>query len=285
MVWNNVEELFKRVKNYEIRTIDDVLHYVEKPRLVIRLVPCTKCRRPMRKKNETAVLIDYQCNRCTTFKRLFKIQSAFNTNLSIPQLLRFLVYFTLNINNDAIEDLLEVSKGTVNMLVVTTQSLIQHKLAAAPVRLGGPGRCVQMDESYFGKRKYNTGRLRRYVWVFGAIDVTSREFMMHSVPNRKCESIGPLIKEYVLRDSTVHTDKYATYLSFFSRTDEYEHGYVNHKLHFVDPETGIHTQHIENLWGQFKKFKRRKCYSKLRYLDYYIAEFTLRKKYNKKSKW
>ncbi|KAI4293460.1 hypothetical protein PAPHI01_2734, partial [Pancytospora philotis] len=60
-------------------------------------------------------------------------------------------------------------------------------------------------------------------------------------------------KLYVLRESVVHTDKYATYLSFFSHTDEYEHGTVNHKLHFVDPETGIHTQHIENLWGQFKK--------------------------------
>ncbi|KAI4293505.1 hypothetical protein PAPHI01_2779 [Pancytospora philotis] len=74
-------------------------------------------------------------------------------------------------------------------------------------------------------------------------------------------------------------------MSFFSRTESYEHGHVNHKLHFVDPETGVHTQNIENLWGQFKKFKRRKGYSKLCYLDHYIAEFTLRKRYDKKSKW
>ncbi|KAI4293368.1 hypothetical protein PAPHI01_2642 [Pancytospora philotis] len=142
-----------------------------------------------------------------------------------------------------------------------------------------------MDESYFGKRKYNRGRLQRYAWVFGAIDIISKEFMMRTVPNRRCESIGPLIKEYVLRESVVHTDKYATYLSFFSHTDEYEHGTVNHKLYFVDPETGIHTQHIENLWGQFKKFKRMKSYSKLRYLDHYIVEFAIRKKYDKLSKW
>ncbi|KAI4293359.1 hypothetical protein PAPHI01_2633, partial [Pancytospora philotis] len=126
-----------------------------------------------------------------------------------------------------------------------------------------------MDESYFDKRKYNTGRIQRHAWVFGAIDIVSKEFMMHPVSNRKCGSIGPLIKEYVLRDSIVHSDKYATYLAFFSRTDEYAYGWVNHKLHFVDPETGIHTQHIENLWCQFKKFKRRKSYSKLHYLDHY----------------
>ncbi|KAI4293516.1 hypothetical protein PAPHI01_2790 [Pancytospora philotis] len=56
--------------------------------------------------------------------------------------------------------------------------------------------------------------------------------MMRTVPNRRCESIGPFIKEYVLRESVLHTDKYATYLSFFNQTDEYEHGTVNHKLHF-----------------------------------------------------
>ncbi|KAI4293352.1 hypothetical protein PAPHI01_2626 [Pancytospora philotis] len=234
---------------------------------------------------EAETFIDYRCNPCATFRRFLKFQNVFNSRLPISQFLRFLMYFTHNVSNETIAKFLGISAKTINTFVVALQGLIQQRLARAPARLGGPGRCVQMDESYFGKRKYNTGRLRRYAWVFGAIDTTSKEFMMQSVANRKCESIGPLIKEHVLRDSIVHTDKYATYLAFFSRNDEYEHGWVNHKLNFVDPETGIHTQHIENLWGQFKKFKRKKCYSKLCYLDLYIAEFTMRKKYGKLSMW
>ncbi|KAI4293332.1 hypothetical protein PAPHI01_2606 [Pancytospora philotis] len=140
-----------------------------------------------------------------------------------------------------------------------------------PVRLGGPGRRVQIDESYFGKRKYNTGRNQRFAWVFGVIDTESKEFSMRCVVNRKVETLGPLIREFIVHDSDVHSDRHAAYLAFFSRTEEYTHGHVNHKVNFVDPETGVHTQNIENLWSQFKKFKRRQGYSKLCYLDHYSA--------------
>ncbi|KAI4292760.1 hypothetical protein PAPHI01_2034 [Pancytospora philotis] len=182
-------------------------------------------------------------------------------------------------------ELLDVSPKTLTTLVTALQGLIQQKLMRGSTQLGGPDRCVQLDESYFGRRKYNAGRLQRFTWVFGAIDTTSKEFKMRVVPNRTVETLGPLIREFVARDSTVHSDKHAAYLAFFSRTEEYKHGHVNHKLNFVDPETGVHTQHIENLWSQFKKFKSRKGYSKLCLLDHYIAEFTLRKKYDKASKW
>ncbi|KAI4293526.1 hypothetical protein PAPHI01_2800 [Pancytospora philotis] len=108
---------------------------------------------------------------------------------------------------------------------------------------------------------------------------------MRCVVNRRVETLGPLIREFIVHDSNVHSDRHAAYLAFFSRAEEYTHGHVNHKVNFVDPETGVHTQNIENLWSQFKKFKRRKGYSKLCYLDHYIAEFTLRKKYDKNTRW
>ncbi|KCZ77845.1 hypothetical protein H311_01137, partial [Anncaliia algerae PRA109] len=40
------------------------------------------------------------------------------------------------------------------------------------IKIGGPGIQVQLDESKFGKRKYNRGRRIEGVWVFGGVEKT-----------------------------------------------------------------------------------------------------------------
>ena len=48
------------------------------------------------------------------------------------------------------------------------------------VQIGGPGEVVEIDESKFGKRKYNKGRRVEGVWVFGGIDRRTRECFFSS---------------------------------------------------------------------------------------------------------
>ena len=47
-----------------------------------------------------------------------------------------------------------------------------------PVEIGGPGIHVEIDESKFGRRKYNRGRWQEGHWVFGGIErITGKSFL------------------------------------------------------------------------------------------------------------
>ncbi|KAI5151767.1 hypothetical protein ENBRE01_3079 [Enteropsectra breve] len=99
---------------------------------------------------------------------------------------------------------------------------------------------------------------------------------MKVVPNRRKKTLGPLIEKYIVHGSDVHSDKYKTYLSFFKNSSNYNHSYVNHELHFLDPVTDVHTQDIESLWSQFERRKNSNGYKKCRYLPLYLSELKLR---------
>ena len=58
------------------------------------------------------------------------------------------------------------------------------------VKLGGEGVEVEIDESKFGKRKYNRGRIVEGPWVFGGVDKISGDFFMVTVPKRDKDIIG-----------------------------------------------------------------------------------------------
>jgi hypothetical protein len=59
----------------------------------------------------------------------------------------------------------------------------------------------------------------------------------------------------------------------------YKHLSVNHSENFVDPDTGVNTNLIENLWMRLKSTLRRKYQRNFQELEGYIAEFCWRKKY------
>ena len=71
-----------------------------------------------------------------------------------------------------------------------------------------------------------------------------------AVPNRRTDTLFPLIQEWILPGTRVISDSWASYAAIKQRSQgTLTHAVVNHKLTFVHPEDpSIHTNHIENMW-------------------------------------
>ena len=119
-------------------------------------------------------------------------------------------------------------------------------------KLGGPGKVVEIDESMFGKRKFHRGRRTTGRWVFRAIERDSRKVRMAVVEQRNKDTLLPLIKDWILPGTTVLSDLWGAYNCLGD--EGFVHDGVNHSVNFVDPETGAHTQNIENTWSHAKRF-------------------------------
>jgi len=120
-------------------------------------------------------------------------------------------------------------------------------------KIGGEGVIVEIDESKFGKRKYNRGHHIEGVWVIGGIErSTERRFFVRVVDTRDSETIADVLIDHVLPGSIVHTDCWNGY-SNISETVGVVHRTVNHSKNFVDPESGVHTNSIEGKWAGLKR--------------------------------
>ena len=93
---------------------------------------------------------------------------------------------------------------------------------------------VEIDESKFGKRKYNRGRVVDGHWVFGGMERTTGECFLVEVEHRDTATLLPIIQQHIRPGSIVYSDEWSSYQSLNAATG-LVHNTVNHSLHFVDP--------------------------------------------------
>ena len=100
---------------------------------------------------------------------------------------------------------------------------------------------LEIDESKFGKRKYNRGRQVEGHWVFGGTERIIGECFLVEVEHRDAATLLPLIQHHIRPGSIIYSDEWKAY-SRITATTGMSHEAVNRSLHFVDPATGVHTQ-------------------------------------------
>ena len=124
-----------------------------------------------------------------------------------------------------------------------------------PAVIGGVNVEVEIDESKFGRRKYNRGRAVDGHWVFGGTERGTGECFLVEVQQRDAATLLPITSTYIRPGSIVYSDEWRAY-SQLATTTGCQHNTVNHSLHFVDPATGAHTQNVESMWASWKRMLR-----------------------------
>ena len=158
---------------------------------------------------------------------------------------------------------------------------VEH-LARHPRVLGGEGCVVEIDESLFARRKYNRGRHVVPQWVFGGYCRRSGLGFLIPVPDRQADTLLPIVADFIAPGTIIYSDCWPAYNRIPAIPERnYGHMVVNHSQHFVDPETGVHTNGVEGMWSRAKS-KVKAMNGTARSLVFeYAAEFMFRQEFQR----
>jgi transposase-like protein len=146
------------------------------------------------------------------------------------------------------------SRQTVSAFYKHYRQLIADTLDEDDTIIGGVGVGVEVeiDESKFGKRKFNRGHRVEGCWVLGGVErTTERRMFVITVSDRRAITLLSAIKTHVREGSIILTDLWKGYMQLNSELG-FDHFSVNHSKNFRDPSTGVHTNTIEGTWNGIK---------------------------------
>jgi len=207
----------------------------------------SQCRRNLKLSSEhwrdhrTPVV--FRCNNKACKKDYISVrQGSFfeQSNLSFEQVLLIVNLFCANVTSyeqiqfQAQLDNDKLSSATIaDWLSYCREVCLESIIKQTPTVIGGAGCTVEIDESKFGKRKYNKGRLVEGQWVVGGICLETNDIFLALCPENKrdAETSLDIINRHVNKSSTIITDCWRAY----DRLDEqgWQHLTVNHQYNFV----------------------------------------------------
>ena len=188
-----------------------------------------------------------------------RTQSFFSgSKLSLKYQLLLALFWAQNIRNNQITRILGLSKTTVTKFFKKFRNLTSLHFQMQPIKLGGPGNIVEIDESAFSRKaKFHRGSAlhKKTLWVFGAVAQDGMGFMQ-VVPNRTRATLEPIISDIISAGSVIHSDCWKAYNNIAVIPNKnYTHRTVNHsdkRNPFKNPVTGVHTNRIEGYWSKHK---------------------------------
>jgi transposase-like protein len=163
-------------------------------------------------------------------------------------------------------------------------------LMSEDLQLEGP--TVEVDETYYGGvRKYGRGRPMRgdrgKTPIVGLVERKGRA-VARATMDATGATLLPLVKQYVLPESTVYTDEWKAYggIDNIRKEDGTKAGLVhrriNHKAH-IYVHGDIHTNSVEGFWSLLKRGIGGVYHSvSSKYLQSYLDEYSFR--YNRRDR-
>jgi hypothetical protein len=200
----------------------------------------------------------YKCKQrdCRKINSIFKDTFFFRAKIPISSILHMAYLWLCKDHELSIQTKLGVSNDTVTVWTAYFRQLVTwdiENLDVEDFKIGGPGVIVEIDESKFGKRKYNQGHQVEGVWVVGGVERTNeRRVFAIPVADRSAQTLKEVIEDHVVPGSIIYTDCWGGYRPEDLLEIGMVHDTVNHSLHYVDPITGVHTNTIEGTWSAMK---------------------------------
>src|SRR5271154_3427583 len=195
----------------------------------------------------------FRCKSGSCGKSISIFNNSFfaNSRLKCSEVLLIGYLWLSGANSTTISIITGHSSHTIADYLRHFQQLVASNINEDDAIIGGPNIVVEIDESKMGKRKYHQGHRVEGVWVVGGIErTTERKMFATSVQDRTQETLLDVITRHVAPGSIIHTDLWRGYYGL--DTIGMTHRTVNHSRHFVDPETGVHTNTIEGTWNGIK---------------------------------
>ncbi|ORD96001.1 hypothetical protein HERIO_2023 [Hepatospora eriocheir] len=237
--------------------VEDLIEFLCIKGILKRYVKCGTCLLDMKTKpytrNSDSVAFKC-CNRnCNDFSKYVSIcTKSLLSGFTVP-LRDFLLVAYKWFNNHTHEQIgTEVNiknKSIIKIIDLLRNQCFKYK-TKNPIRLGGDGMIVQIDESLFRhKQKYHRGRQpTREIWVFRLDDCSfiPAKISLYVVPNRTANTLLPIIERVCASGTIIHSDQWKAYLGISSKL-RLAHFTVNHSEGFVNHNNGVHTQNIESI--------------------------------------
>ena len=217
---------------------------------------CPSCRARTIMIKRSGNIPFFRCTRCRKEVSIFYNTLFYRSKLTLSKILLLLLYIWLHLTQSQIFLLTGVGKHTIGFYQSCSRVIMINKLEMNRIKLGGPGKRIQIDEAIVRKRKYHRGRPKQQIWIFGMVEEDSPGFkhlLLTVVPNRSMWVLIPIIAHHVLPGSTIISDEWRGYscLDYFA---DYQHETVNHSEEFKNHETGANTNKIEGVWSHLRRF-------------------------------
>ncbi|XP_043924634.1 uncharacterized protein LOC122799563 [Protopterus annectens] len=162
------------------------------------------------------------------------------------------------------------------------QDVCSWKMLQAPIKLGGPGKVVQVDVNAIVKTKSGRKDGMTSQWVFRMYDCTEKYGFMTFVAKKDAATLLSVITEHVLPESTVVTHLASMYSGLDAIPNmNYAHLTINRSENFVDRTTGAHLNAVVGYWSRAKKFFHHMNGSLKNVAPSYLHEFMWRDRYGK----
>src|SRR5215469_1607030 len=229
----------------------ELLAFLQATKLILDKKNCEICNLKCKiyQKKSKFFFFCIQCNKwytCTP-KGFF----LNNVHLEYDMCLKIMFLFTTNVTVTQAQKILTVGEKSLIDWHNFCREVCFLEVTSNKEKIGGAGKHVEIDESVFGKRKYNKGRFIDGQWVIGGIERESGKFFYEAIPKRDSNTLVEVIIRNVEKDTTIITDEWRGYKGI--EKHNYKHMTVNHSKTFVNPSTKEHTNTIESTWNKVSK--------------------------------